>query len=207
MYVIQVGNKKTVERDHTQLLLRELDPHGRAVTFEFTADAFDSDNDGEEDEYAAKRILSDKLNPSTPGGRLYKVPWEVLAALKDSSEPPSSFIPRYTSVWLDYLKAKRIKFEVRDILVHFVMGNQASGHCSLRILWCIHIVTFHFFAAVMHVPRLGTSKVPPTPISLTCDRHLEPRSILGCVHNFLCAQSATACSGDSHGTRVVSNPS
>ena len=53
MYVIQVGNNKAVEWDHTQLLPREPDPHGRAVTFEFTADAFDSDNDGEEDEYTA----------------------------------------------------------------------------------------------------------------------------------------------------------
>ena len=43
--MIQVGNNKTVERDHTQLLLWEPDPHGRAVTFELTADAFHSDND------------------------------------------------------------------------------------------------------------------------------------------------------------------
>ena len=73
VYVIQVGNSKTVERDHTQLLPRETDPHGRAVTFEFTADTFDSDNDGEEDEYTAERILSDKPDPSTPGGRPYKL--------------------------------------------------------------------------------------------------------------------------------------
>ena len=54
---------------------------------------------------------------------------------------------------------------------------------------------FHFFAAVMHVPRLRTSQLPPTPISLTCDGHLEPRSVLGCVHIFLCTQLHTACSG------------
>ena len=68
VYVIQVGNNKTVERDHTQLLPPEPDPHGRAVSFEFTADTFDSDNDGEADEYNAERILSDKPDPSTPGG-------------------------------------------------------------------------------------------------------------------------------------------
>ena len=73
VYVIQVGKDKTVERDHTQLLLREPDPHGRAVTFEFTADAIDSDNDREEDEYTAERILSDKPDPCTPGGCLCKV--------------------------------------------------------------------------------------------------------------------------------------
>ena len=45
VYVIQVGNNKTEERDHTPLLPREPDPNGRAVTFEFTADVFDSEND------------------------------------------------------------------------------------------------------------------------------------------------------------------
>ena len=54
MYVIQVGNNKMVHRDHTQLLGRDPDPHGCPVNFEFTADAFDSDNDGEEDEHATE---------------------------------------------------------------------------------------------------------------------------------------------------------
>ena len=67
VYVIQVGNNKTVQRDHTQLLPRESDPDGRPVTFEFTADAFHSNNEGEEDEHTAERILSDKSDPSTPG--------------------------------------------------------------------------------------------------------------------------------------------
>ena len=124
VYVIQVGNNKKVEQDHTQLLPRRLDPRGRAVTFEFTADAFDSDNDGEEDEYTAERILSDKPDPSTPGGWLYKVRWEGFAASRDSWKPPSSFVPRYTSVWLDYLKAKKIKLDVKDVLVHLVMGDR-----------------------------------------------------------------------------------
>ena len=124
VYVIPVGNNKTVERDHTQLLPREPDPHGHAITFDFTADAFDPDNDGEEDEYTAERILSDKPDPSTPGGRLYKVRWKGFAASRDSWEPPSSFVPRYTSVWLDYLKAKKIKLDVKDVLVHLVMGDR-----------------------------------------------------------------------------------
>ena len=116
------GTAKTVERDHTQLLPREPDPHGCAVTFEFTADAFDSDNDGEEDQYTAWGFLSDKPDPSTPGGRLYKVRWKGFAASRDSWEPPSSFLPRYTSVWLDYLKAKKIMLDVKSVLVHLVTG-------------------------------------------------------------------------------------
>ena len=120
VYVIEVGNKKTLERDHTQLLPREPNPHGRAVSFEVTADAFDF---GEEDEYTAERILSDKPDPSTPGGRLYKVRWKGFAASKGWWEAPSSSVPRYTSVWLDYLKVKKIKFNVKDVLVHLVMGH------------------------------------------------------------------------------------
>ena len=122
--MIQVGNTKTVERDHTQLLPREPDPHGRAITFEFTADAFDSDDDGEEDVYTAEGILSDKPDPSIPGGRLYKVRWKGFAASRDSWEPPSSFVSRYTSVWLDYLKAKNIKLDLKDVLVHLVRSDR-----------------------------------------------------------------------------------
>ena len=55
--MIHVGNNKAVEQDHTKLLPREADPHGRAITFEFTVYAFDSDNNGEEDEYTAGGIL------------------------------------------------------------------------------------------------------------------------------------------------------
>ena len=149
VYVIQVGNSRTVERDHTQLLPRELDPQARAVTFQFTADDFDCDNDGEEDKYTAKRIFSDKPDPSTPGGRLYKVPFKCLVALRDSWEAPSSFVPRYTSVWLDYLKAKKIQLGVKDLLVHVVMGDRDWGHRCLPIFLCI-----------CHAYVYGGSKVP-----------------------------------------------
>ena len=124
VYVIQVGNNKTVERDHTQLLPREPDPHGRAVTFEFTADAFNCDNDREEDGYTAERILLDKLDPSKPGGRLYKVRWKDFAASGDSRERPSSFVPQYTSVWSDYLRAKKIELHFKDVLVHLIMNDR-----------------------------------------------------------------------------------
>ena len=134
-YVIQVGNNKTVERDHTQLLPRELDPHGRAVTFEFTADAFDSDNDEEEDEYTAERILSDKPDPSTPGGRLYKVrwkgfvhqgnPWNLQAALCRGTRPfgwttsklrKSSWMSKMC--WFTWSWAPQVEALLTHIFVH-----------------------------------------------------------------------------------------
>ena len=31
---------------------------------------------------------------------------------------------RHTSVWLDYLENKNMKLDVKDVLVHLVMGDQ-----------------------------------------------------------------------------------
>ena len=59
-----------LERDHTQLLPQEADSYGCAVTFEFTADAFDPSNHIEEDKYTAERIFLDKPHPNTSGSRL-----------------------------------------------------------------------------------------------------------------------------------------
>ena len=38
------------------------------MTFEFTAGDLDSDDDGEEDDYTAEPILTDKPDPATPEG-------------------------------------------------------------------------------------------------------------------------------------------
>ena len=109
-----------LDRDHTQLRPRAPDPSGRSVTFEFTAGDVDSDDEGEDDDFTAEKILTDKPDPGTPSGRLYKVRWKGFAASRDSWEPPSSFVPRYTTVWMDYLRKKNISLDVKDVLVHLV---------------------------------------------------------------------------------------
>ena len=120
VYAVPVGDNKILDRDHTQLCPRAPDPSGRPVTFEFTAGNVDSDDEGEDDDFTAEKILADKPDPGTPGGRLYKVRWKGFAASRDSWEPPSSFVPRYTTVWMDYLKKKNISLDVKDVLVHLV---------------------------------------------------------------------------------------
>ena len=95
VYAVRVGDNKILDRDHTQLRPRAPDPSGRPVTFEFTAGDLDSDDEGEDDDFTAEKILTDKPHPGTPGGRLYKVHWKGFAASRDSWEPPSSFVPRY----------------------------------------------------------------------------------------------------------------
>ena len=120
VYAVRVGDNKILDRDHTQLRPRAPDPSGRPVTFEFTAGDVHSDDEGEDDDFTAERILADKPDPGTPGGRLYKVRWKEFAASRDSWEPPSSFVPRYTRVWIDYLKKENISLDVKDVLVHLV---------------------------------------------------------------------------------------
>ena len=120
VYAVRVGDNKILDCDHTQLRPRAPDPSGRPVTFEFTAGDVDSDDEGEDDDFTAEKILADKPDPGTPGGRLYKVRWKGFAASRDSWEPPSSFVPRYTTVWMDYLKKKSISLDVKDVLVHLV---------------------------------------------------------------------------------------
>ena len=120
VYAVRVGDNKILDRYHFQLRPRAPDPSRRPVTFEFRAGDVDSDDEGEDDDFTAERILTDKPDPETPGGRLYKVCWKRFAAFGDSWESPSSFVPRYTTVWMDYLRKKNISLDVKDVLVQFV---------------------------------------------------------------------------------------
>ena len=164
VYAFQVEDNKILDRDHTQLRPRAPGPSGRAVTFEFTAGDLDSDDDGEADDYTAERILTDKPDPATPGLRLYKGRWKGFAPSRDSWEPPSSFVPRYTTVWLDYLQKKGVSLDVKDVLVHLIMHERNSVSLPSPLT---RLFVFAKFAPEMHIPLLKTSQVPPIQISLT----------------------------------------
>ena len=87
VYAVRVGDNNILDRDHTQLRPRAPDPSGRPITFEFTAGDVDSDDEGEDDDFTAERILTDKPDPGTPGGWLYKVCWKGISVSRDSWEP------------------------------------------------------------------------------------------------------------------------
>ena len=120
VYAVRVGDNRILDRDHAQLRPRAPDPSGRPVTFEFTAGDLDSDDEGEDDDFTAEKILTDKPDRGTPGGRLYKVRWKGFAASRGSWEPLSSLVPRYTTIWMDYLRRRKVSLDVKDVLVHLV---------------------------------------------------------------------------------------
>ena len=130
---VQVGENKILDQDRRNLGPRAPDPSGRAVAFEFTAGDPDFDGNGEEEDYTAERILTDKADRTTPGRRLYKVGWKGFATLRDSWEHLSSFVLRYTTVWLDYLKKKAIDLDVKDVLVHLIMHKRNGDDSSLAL--------------------------------------------------------------------------
>ena len=68
VYAVRVGDNKILNRDHTQLRPRAPDPSGRPVTFEFTAGDLDSDDEAEDEDFTAERILTDKPDPGRLGG-------------------------------------------------------------------------------------------------------------------------------------------
>ena len=71
VYAVRLGVNKILDRDHTQLRPRAPDPSGRPVTFEFTAGDVGSDDEGEDDDFTAERILPDKPDPGTPWGEAF----------------------------------------------------------------------------------------------------------------------------------------
>ena len=66
VYAVRLGDNKILDGDHTQLRPRAPDPSGRPVKFEITAGDLDSDDEGEDDDFSAERILTDKPDPGTP---------------------------------------------------------------------------------------------------------------------------------------------
>ena len=110
----------------------------------------DSDDEGEENDFTAEKILAGKPDPGTPGGRLYKVGWKEFGASRDLWEPPSSFVPRYTIVWMDYLKKKNISLDVKDVLVHLVAAVAPYWiplgifvcFCAWETAECVHLGIF-----------------------------------------------------------------
>ena len=46
-------------------------------------------------------------------------------------------MPRYTTVWMDYLRRKNISLDVKDVLVHLVAAAAPSWiHLGILVCFC-----------------------------------------------------------------------
>ena len=72
VYAVRVEDNKILDRDHTQLRPRAPYPSGRPVTFEFTAGDVDSDDEGEDNDFTAEKILATSRTRGRLGGGFIK---------------------------------------------------------------------------------------------------------------------------------------
>ena len=138
-------------------------------------------------------------DPSTARGRIYKVRWKGFAELKDSWEPLSGFVPRYTSVWLDYVKAKNMKLDVKYVLVYMVRRPEWGPSLLLHAF----SLRFNFlYRSDIHTVAQNRQSIHQPNF---LDRNQDQSWIVFMF--FVHAQSVAACSGDSHRTMIVKAPS
>ena len=105
-YRIKVGHGQFRERHESQLRVREPGLRGKHVSLNYAAHEADWDDDyAEQDNYTVEKILAQRPNAWAPGGLEFKVRWE----------PVSSFVPRITTPFMDYIRKHKTKIHVSDL--------------------------------------------------------------------------------------------
>jgi hypothetical protein len=124
-YWIQTGPAQFKTRHATQLKGREPDLQGKHVSLEFCAHDADEDDDEyhEDDDFIVEKVLAHRANPAVPGGLEFKVRWKGYGRSHDRWEPPSSFCPRITTVWQQYLAKHNIGLQAKDLMAAMVQAE------------------------------------------------------------------------------------
>ena len=137
VYAVRVEDNKILHRDHSQLRPEHQTPADVPSPSSSQPEIWTRMTRVRTTTSPPEGILTDKPDLGTPGGRLYKVRWKGFAASRFSREPPSRFVPRYTTVWMDYLRRKNISLDVKDVLVHFVAAAAPSWiHFGVFVCFC-----------------------------------------------------------------------
>ena len=71
----------------------------------------------EEHEYNASKSVAYRPGPDVPRGHKFKTHWEGFGWTHDSWEPASAFVPGCTHCFVDFLKRRKIDFELTDVCV------------------------------------------------------------------------------------------
>ena len=115
-YRIKVGHGQFRERHEIQLRVREPDLRGQHVSLDYAAHEADSDDSyAEQDDYTVEKILAQRSNASAPEGLEFKVRWRGYGPSHDTWEPVSSFVPRFNTPFMDYIRKDKTKIHVSDL--------------------------------------------------------------------------------------------
>ena len=115
-YRIKAGHGEFRERQESQLRVREPNLRGQHVSLDHTALEADSHNDyAEQDDYTVAKILAQRPNASAPRGVDFKVRWRGYGPSHDTLEPVSSFVPRISIPFMDYIRKHKTKVHVSDL--------------------------------------------------------------------------------------------
>ena len=116
MYRINVGPRQFTERQQTQLLAPDPDIRGKHVSLDYTDHEADSYNEyAEQNDYTVEKILAQHLSAPARGGVHFKVRWRGYEPSDDTSEPVSSFVPRISTPFMEYVCKHKIKLQLSDL--------------------------------------------------------------------------------------------
>ena len=126
-YHVKVGPRQFTERHESQLRSREPDIQGKNVSLDYTAHEADSDDDyAEQDDYTVERILAQCPNASVAGGVEFRVRWRGYGRSHDTWEPVSSFVPRFNTPFMEFVRKHKVELQVSD-LEALTRAIEASG--------------------------------------------------------------------------------
>ena len=115
-YRIKVGHGQFRERQKSQLRVREPDLHGQHVSLDYATHEADLVDDyAEQDDYTVENILAQRPNTSAPGGLDFKVRWRGYGPSHDTWERVSSFVPRISTPFMDYIRKHKTRLHVSDL--------------------------------------------------------------------------------------------
>ena len=89
------------------------DLRGQNVSLDYAAHEADSDDDyAEQDDHTVEKILAQRPNASAPGGLEFKDCWRGYGPSHDTWELVSSFVPRFNTPFMDYIRKHKTKLHV-----------------------------------------------------------------------------------------------
>ena len=115
-YRIKVGPGQFEERHESPPGAREPNVRPKLVSLDYSAYEADPDDDyAEQNGYTVGRILAQRPTAAAPGGVELKVRWRGYGQSHDTSKPVSSFVPRISTPFIEYVPKHKMEIQVSDL--------------------------------------------------------------------------------------------